>query len=261
MPTYKLTISYDGTRYAGWQIQATDRKNIKPTIQGKIEGALRKIFRERIHLESSGRTDSGVHAIAQVAHFKVDTSMDVFKLRNALNGLLPRDIVVSNVADVDSDFHARFQALSKTYRYMVINTATKPVFAAPYGFWMRFSLNVLLMQQEARCLVGCHNFKSFQASDRTKRKEIATIKKIKIRKCRGSDTFPFLKNMPLVVIDIEACGFLRGMVRNIVGTLLDIGRGHLKEGSLKKILKANDRRAAGFCAPSRGLYLLKVSYV
>jgi len=270
MPTYKLIISYDGSKYAGWQTQVSRRssgvshqKKTKPqlkTIQQEIELALKKLFQKNITIEGSGRTDSGVHAIAQVAHFKTDRFIEAEKLKIAINGILPRDIVVIDAKKARDGFHARFKALAKTYRYVIINTATRPLFLSQYGYWVRFPLNISLMRKEARCLEGKHNFKSFQASEKALRSPMATINGICVRKCSPSDTFPFLKGMDLVLIDIEAKGFLRGMVRNIAGTLCDIGRGRLPKGSLKNILAKKDRRAAGLCAPAQGLYLLKVDY-
>jgi tRNA pseudouridine38-40 synthase len=278
MPTYKLIISYDGSKYAGWQTQVSrqspsgrltlssvvsHQKKIKPklkTIQQEVEVSLGKIFQKKIKVEGSGRTDSGVHAMAQVAHFKADRLIEDEKLKNALNGILPKDIVVLRAQKTRDGFHARFDARAKTYRYVIINASTRPLFVSQYGYWVRFPLDVPLMRKEARSLVGKHNFKSFQASDKAKRSVQTTIYHVRIRKGKALDSFPFLKGMNLVLIDIEAKGFLRGMVRNIVGTLCDIARGRLPKGSLEKILMKKDRRAAGLCAPAQGLYLLKVDY-
>lgn len=264
MHNYKLTIAYDGTHYAGWQRQSRPSSIVHgpwtKTIQEAIETALYKIFQKRIHLEGSGRTDAGVHAIAQVAHFKTDKKMEPRKLQAALNGILPFDIVVTKVEEARLNFHARFDARSKIYRYIIASPKAKSAFIHSCVYWTKYPLDVPLMRREAKCLLGRHDFKAFQASDRIERSSVTTIKKITFKATEDSDYLPFLSDAKLTLIDIEAKGFLRNMVRNIVGTLIDIGRGKIKKGELKKILKMKDRRLAGVCAPARGLYLLEVSY-
>ncbi len=264
MRNIKLTISYDGSNYAGWQTQKSPKPKAPSfkfkTIQETVEAALQKLFREQIHLTGSGRTDSGVHSIAQTANFKTKSRLSVSKIRSALNGILPGDIVVTKVREVNPDFHAQFSAKRKTYRYVIINTPDKLAFLSDYGLQIRSPLNVRLMRKESACLLGRHDFTSFQGSDRVLRKAVTTIYGIAVKKRKGCDSFPFLKGLNLLTIDICAKGFLRGMVRNVAGTLIEIGRGRLREGELKKILKAKDRRYAGPCAPAKGLYLLKVEY-
>ncbi len=271
MRNIKLTIAYGGSKYAGWQTQASPTSQVpRPksqflrlklkTVQEEIEKALQKIFQKKIPLVGSGRTDAGVHAQAQVANFKIDSSLGLTKLKAALNGILPKDIAITKVEEVDSDFHARFSAKSKTYRYVIILSREKIAFLHAYGLQVRMPLNVNIMKKESKSLLGRHDFSSFQGSDRGRRRAITTIYEIAIKKCKGCDPFPFLKNLDLVVIDIYAKGFLRSMVRNIVGTLIEIGKDKISEGELKKILKKKDRRSAGPCAPAKGLYLLKVNY-
>lgn len=258
MKNFKLTIAYDGTGYAGWQRQ-TSRQS-KRTIQEEIESTLQKIFQKKIHLEGSGRTDAGVHALAQVANFKVDKTLQPYKLKKALNGILPDNIAITKVEKVPLSFHARFDVASKTYRYILGYPKTKTAFAHSLIHWIKYPLNVSLMQKETKCLLGRHDFKAFQASDRIERCSKTTIKKISIKTMERGDSFPFLTNSQFIMIDIQAKGFLRNMVRNIVGTLIDIGRGKIRTGELKKILGRKDRRLAGLCAPACGLYLLKVRY-
>ena len=264
MRNIKLTIAYDGSKYAGWQIQEKSsgvlRLSSPRTIQGEVEKALRKIFRKKIPLIGSGRTDAGVHAIAQTANFRIDHPLEVTKIKNALNGLLPGDIAVTKAEEARSAFHARFLAKSKTYRYVIVQTPEKMAFLRGYGLQIRSPLDLSVMRKEAGSLLGRHDFSSFQGRDRVKRNAMTTILDIEIKKRKGLDSFPFLKDLELVMIDIRARGFLRGMVRNIVGTLVEAGKGRLKRGDLKKILKKKDRRAAGPCAPGKGLYLLKVHY-
>lgn len=265
MPNYKLTISYDGTHYAGWQRQTSRQPSAvsrqpKKTIQQEIESALQKIFRKKIYLIGSGRTDAGVHATSQVANFKVDKlSVDLLKLERALNGILPGDIVISKIQKVSPSFHARFCAASKIYRYVILNTQQKTPFMHQWVTWIRHPLDLGTMQRESRCLLGRHDFKSFQASDRIERKSRTTIRKIRIRRFK-SRGLPFLQNHNFVIIDIEADGFLRNMVRNIAGTLIEVGKGKIHKGELQIILKKKDRRFAGPCAPAKGLYLLDVCY-
>ncbi len=265
MINIRLTISYDGSMYSGWQTQNSRGScvvlNQKKTLQHEIETAIGKLYNRNIKLEASGRTDAGVHAFAQVANFRVPKLiMPEDKLKNALNALLPEDIFVNQVEVVSKNFHSRFDAASKIYCYVVINTEDRPIFCRSYGYWLRHRLDVPLMRKEARLLVGRHDFKSFQASDKIKRSSITTIYSINIRSVKNSKALPFVRNYPMVIFEIKGRGFLRGMVRNIVGTLIDIGRGKLRKGSMAGILRAKDRKSAGFCAPACGLFLVRVDY-
>jgi len=246
MRNLKLTIEYQGTNYAGWQRQ----KSIKvKTIQETIEEVLCKILQEKIKLIASGRTDAGVHAQAQVANFNTNSSIALNKLQRALNGLLPEDIVITKAEEAPLGFHSRFAAKSKLYRYTILNQKNPSAFLKDTAYFYPFPLDVKLMQKEARVLLGRHNFKSFQASDNIKRNSERTIKKLKIAKEKN-----------LIYIDIEADGFLYNMARNIVGTLVEIGRGRFAGGSLKKILLARNRKLAGPTVPSQGLTLVGVRY-
>ena len=249
----KLEIEYDGTNYCGWQIQG--RSKNKPSIQETLEKTLRKILQEKIRLIASGRTDAGVHAEAQVANFKTKANIALDKLQKALNGLLPNDITVSKVGEVKLDFHSRFAAKSKLYRYTILNQPYPSAFLEDKVYFYPYPLDIQLMRQEARCLLGRHNFKSFCASGSSAKDTIRTIKRISIKKL----TYGF-KSAPLIVIDIEADGFLYNMARNIVGTLIEIGRGKFSKGSCKRILLSKDRKLAGPTAPACGLCLLKVKY-
>lgn len=272
MPNVKLTICYDGSNYAGWQIQSkkvsTFLNNKKPchrlfrqpTIQGEIEEALQKIFQKKIKLIGSGRTDTGVHAVGQIANFKIDQQTDLFKLTRALNGILPRGISIIKAQEASSDFHARFDAKSRVYRYVIINGPQKPVSGSQSALWVKHPLDVVFMRREAKALYGRHDFKSFQASDRVERDSIVTIKKIDIKKVKQGGVTPFFSHHDVIVIDLAAERFLRNMVRNIVGTLIEIGRGKMTKGELKRILLKKDRRAAGPCVRGCGLYLLRVDY-
>lgn len=251
MRNLKLTIEYDGTNYAGWQAQKRKHK----TIQAVLENTLRKILQEKIRLIASGRTDAGVHALAQVANFKVKSEISLEKLRRALNGLLPTDIAVSKIEEAGLDFHSRFSAKAKTYRYTILNRPYRPALLRNRVYFYPYPLDINLMRQEARCLLGKRDFKSFCTSGSDVRDTMRTIKRISIKKFSDN-----LEGAPLLVIEIEADGFLYNMVRNIIGTLIEIGRSRLPKGSMKKILSAKDRRRAGQPVPAKGLILLRVNY-
>ncbi|MFH1381113.1 MAG: tRNA pseudouridine(38-40) synthase TruA [Candidatus Omnitrophota bacterium] len=246
MPNIRVTIAYKGTSYAGWQIQ----KNAK-TIQGEIEKALNKISGERIKLVASGRTDSGVHARAQVANFNTKSKMPLPRLQLALNSKLPEDISIIKIENVSPEFHSQFDTKSKIYRYVILNSSLSNPFTHPYYYKFPFKLNISLMKREAAYLLGKHDFKSFQAKTAFSKMKstVRVIKRISIKKEKN-----------LISIYIEADGFLYNMVRNIIGTLIEIGRGYFPEGSMKKILISRDRRKAGPTAPAKGLTLVKVFY-
>lgn len=251
MRNIRLTIEYDGTNYRGWQVQrqAHGAGRRADTIQETIEKALRKILQEKTRLIASGRTDAGVHAWAQVANFKTNSGIPQERLQKALNGLLPGDIAVSKAEEVKNSFHARFDAKSKIYRYTILNRPYRSAFSRNRVYFYPYPLDVGLMRKEAMGLVGKHDFKSFQATDKKRRGSVRRIKRLKIT-----------KEESLIYIDIEAEGFLYNMARNIVGTLIEIGRGKMAKGSLKKILFARNRRVAGPTAPACGLCLLGVKY-
>ncbi len=251
MRNIKLTIEYDGTHYSGWQTQrfpAEKKSRLKKkTIQETIEKALNLILREQVHLSASGRTDAGVHARAQVANFRTNSFLSLQKIQLSLNSLLPEDIAVTGIRAMPLDFHARFNAKAKLYRYTILNRKHKTVFFNRYVWRCYFPLNAALMRKEAACLIGRHDFRSFTASGGDQRSTTRMIREVTIAQKGGT-----------IVISIIADGFLYNMVRNIVGTLVDIGRGRLR--NMKKILQAKDRRTAGMTAPAKGLCLIKVYY-
>lgn len=252
MRNIKLTLEYDGKNYAGWQRQRLKVKRQKAkirTIQETIEKTLEKILQKKIKLIGSGRTDAGVSAIAQVANFKTDSSISLDKLQKGLNALLPRDIVITNIEKAREDFHSRFNAKSKVYRYTILNRSYSSALLKDEVYFYPYPLNVRLMQRESKDLLGRHNFKAFQSSDKKERNPIRTIKKLNI-----------IQDNDLIYIEIEADGFLYNMVRNIVGTLIEIGRNRFPKGALKKILLSRDRKLAGPTVPACGLCLLKVKY-
>ncbi len=254
MRNIKLTIEYDGTNYCGWQIQkvcdaSPGGAKIKKTIQGTIERTLEKILKEKIALIGSGRTDSGVHALAQVANFRTNSKIAPLNLKAALNSNLPADIRIKSAVKADLAFHSRFQAKSKLYRYRILNKNIPSVFARNYCHFIPYFLDWRMMQGEGRALVGRHNFSSFQAKDKKERNPFRTVKKLRTFRKNGE-----------ILIDIESNGFLYNMVRNIVGTLIEAGRGKLDKGAVKEILEKKDRKFAGPTAPAKGLCLVKVKY-
>ena len=245
MLNIRLTIEYDGTRYAGWQLQRAQR-----TIQGTIENTLRRVLGENIRLIASGRTDAGVHALAQVANFKTQSKLPPAAIKRALNANLPEDIAIRDCRVAPLRFNARFDARLKIYRYTIYNGSDKIVIGRQYAFRVPYPLDIGLMKQEAGLLVGRKNFKSFHKGKRPLRDFTRQVKRIDIR--RDKDNFIF--------IDISANGFLYNMARNIVGTLVEVARGKMPAASAKDILKAKDRRRAGPTMPARGLCLMEVKY-
>ena len=248
---FKLEIEYDGRHYHGWQVQNGKRTTDygRRTIQETLEKTLQKILQEKIKLIVAGRTDAGVHALAQVANFKSLSRMPLEKLRWALNCLLPEDIKVARIKSVGLNFNSRFGAKSKLYRYIILNRKYSSALLANRVYFFHHHLNVGLMRREAKFLLGRHNFTSFQAADIRPRNPLRTIKFIKI-----------IKDKDLLYIDIQADSFLYNMVRNIAGTLLEIGRGKFSKGSMVKILRSRNRKLAGPTLPAKGLCLMKVRY-
>ena len=247
MRNFKIEVEYDGTNYFGWQLQ---NGGSSKTIQGTIEKAIRKVIsKEKPRLTASGRTDSGVHAQAQIANFKTRSKIESKQLQNALNTLLPKDIRIRQIQEVDINFHARFDAKSKLYSYTIINDKIDSAFLHPYTTLIKYNLDIRMMKKASKILLGRHDFRSFQAADKKDRHSVRKIKRLDIK-----------KENKLITVYIEANGFLYKMVRNIVGTLIDVGRGRISPEDVKTILKAKDRSFAGVCAPAKGLKLLKVYY-
>jgi tRNA pseudouridine38-40 synthase len=251
MRNIRLKIEYDGTNYKGWQIQNSSKNRTKPhsTIQQEVEAVLSRILRENIKLIGSGRTDAGVHALGQVANFKTKSEIPACRIKRALNGLLPKDIVAVTAKEANLNFHSRFDAVSKTYRYRILNREYPSASRRLYQYHVPYRLDCKLMQKASVSLTGKKDFRSFQASDKKDRGSVRTIKKITVKK-QGN----------MININIEADGFLYNMARNIAGTLIEIGRGKLPPEKIRDILAAKDRKKAGPTAPAKGLCLVKVKY-
>ncbi|MBU0992805.1 MAG: tRNA pseudouridine(38-40) synthase TruA [Proteobacteria bacterium] len=242
---FKLVIEYDGTRYHGWQ-----RQNNERTIQGEIEKVIKIITREDVDLIGSGRTDTGVHAKGQVANFLSITGHLVENIQKGMNSLLPDDIVIQKMEEVPIDFHAQFKAKRKTYHYHIRNTALPCAINRQYAWFIRRGLDITDMNKAASHLIGAHDFKSFESVGSPRTHTTRTISKTEIK--RRDDQY--------LVFEIEANGFLRHMVRNIMGTLVDVGLGKTSIERFREILFAKDRREAGQTAPPHGLFLMHVDY-
>ncbi|NIQ02298.1 MAG: tRNA pseudouridine(38-40) synthase TruA [Nitrospinaceae bacterium] len=244
MRKLKILLEYEGTRYNGWQIQPNGLG-----IQEILETKLAKITRKPTRVIGSGRTDSGVHAEGQVAHFMTASAMKPREFLKALNSLLPPDIVVKKVEEAGPDFHAQRSATRKTYRYTILNRDYPSALRCRQAHYMNTPLSVTAMRKAARCLVGRKDFKSFQGSGCSAKTTVRDIYRLSISK---KDDF--------ITITVDGSGFLKFMVRNIVGTLIEIGWGKWPPEQMKAILKARNRRRAGPTAPARGLCLVKVVY-
>lgn len=251
MRNIKVEIEYDGTNYRGWQIQQKRPEELgtEKTIQGIIERVLSGILQEEIRIIGAGRTDAGVHALGQVASFKTKSKMPMAVIQRALNALLPKDIIIVDTEEAKPDFNSRFDALSKTYRYQILNRDYASAFDRLYQYHVPYKLDAKLMNREARTLIGRRDFKSFQAADKKERMSVRNMRRASVR-----------KDGPIINIDLEANGFLYNMVRNIVGTLIEIGRGKLPPGSMRRIIRAKDRTQAGPTALAKGLCLMRIRY-
>ncbi len=245
MRTLKLILEYDGTNYCGWQVQGTD-----PTIQGVLEQALAKVLDGPVRVNGAGRTDAGVHALGQVASFQTASRIPCDALQRALNSLLPRDVVVHAVQDVPADFHARYSALGKVYEYHILNRPLPSALRRRYVWHVPGPLDLDAMGTAAASLRGRHDFSSFRGAGSEVRTSERTLTEASL--AREGDE---------IVLTFTADGFLRHMVRNIVGTLVEVGRRRRTPGEIVGILAARDRRAAGMTAPPQGLYLVRVLYV
>jgi tRNA pseudouridine38-40 synthase len=248
MRTFKLTLAYDGSEFAGWQRQPNER-----TVQGELERALAQITQEHVRCVASGRTDAGVHALGQVVSFESGTRHSGEVLRKALNATLPEDIIVFEVADAPPGFHALRDAVRKRYRYVIQDGPFLDLFSRRYVWWLRKRLDVEAMQEAAKPLVGTHDFASYQTSGSSRLTTVRTILDLTVERREAELT-------DRVVIEVEANGFLYNMVRNIAGTLVEVGRGRQSVSWPGEVLTHLDRRAAGMTAPPQGLFMIGVEY-
>ncbi|MCF8026093.1 MAG: tRNA pseudouridine(38-40) synthase TruA [Desulfobacteraceae bacterium] len=246
MKNFKLTIEYDGTEFNGWQVQKTGR-----TIQGAIEAALFVMTRQKIRITGSGRTDAGVHAMGQTANFRCNTRLTEKDFFSGLNGLLPSDIVLQSCEQVSSEFHARYNAIEKTYRYNILNRPLPAAIGRQYAWHIKNPLDVDAMQRAADMLKGKHDFSAFENTGSPKSNSVRTV---------YSAGFTQPPDKRHLNFEISANGFLRYMVRNIVGTLVQVGQSGITVEEFAAIKASLDRNKAGFTAPPHGLFLMSVKY-
>jgi len=240
-----LTISYDGTDFAGWQTQPGFR-----TVQETLEKAVSEFTGvERVHLNASGRTDAGVHAVGQVANFRTAASYPIETVTRAINARMPGDIAITAAKEMPQEFDANKDARRKLYRYVIHDGPVMSPFMRRYAVHAKYRLDAPAMRRASECLKGRHDFHSFETEWPNRQSSVRTITHLGVSRAGEH-----------VWIDVEADGFLYNMVRSIAGTLMDVGRGHIPESRVAEILNAEDRREAGPTAPPHGLFLMRVAY-
>lgn len=247
MRNLKLTVAYDGTEYVGWQRQARG-----VSIQGLLEAALAPFEGHAVTVHGAGRTDAGVHALGQVASVRLTAAIEVTRLARALNAVLPVDVRIVSVEEESADFHARYSATGKTYEYRIVNAPFVSPFIHRYVWHVPYRLDLDAMRAAAELLRGRHDFAAFQSARAGVRSAERTITAIEWQPGSGSDA--------PTVLRLSGDGFLRHMVRNIMGTLVDVGWGRWPPAAMTSILASRDRSQAGTAAPPQGLFLLAVMY-
>ncbi len=248
MPTFRLTLAYDGTGFAGWQRQPQAR-----TVQGELEAGIERITQQPSKCIASGRTDAGVHALGQVVSFQSETKLAGDVLCKALNAELPEDMLVFEVAETAPSFHALRDAVRKRYRYVIQDGRLPDLFDRKYVWHVYQRLDVPAMQQAAAALVGTHDFASFETAGSPRLSTVRTVFDLSVERHPAELT-------DRVVIEVEADGFLYNMVRNITGTLVAVGQGKERPTWPAHVLALKDRTQAGMTAPARGLFLVWVEY-
>lgn len=244
MRTVRAEIAYDGSRFFGWQ-----RQDGFFTVQQALEEALASLLDTVVTVQGAGRTDTGVHGLRQVAHFHAATRLDDDRLRHALNAHLVEGVVVNRLETCREDFHARFDARGKRYLYLTLTSRFRPPIGREHAHWLPQSLDLAAMREAARGLLGTHDFAAFGNAGSTRRSTVRTVSALRIVARR--------ERFALVV---QGDGFLYNMVRTLVGTLIEVGRGKLTPQDVLAALASRDRTRAGPTAPARGLYLLRVLY-
>ena len=246
MRNIRLILEYDGTNYHGWQSQAGTGR---PTIQDTLEGAIKGLTGEEVKTVSSGRTDAGVHALGHVANFTTESRIPPEAWAPALNRLLPADIRVLSSEDAKPDFHARYSATGKIYKYTILRRREPSALYRNFAWHVGRALKLTAMREAAEHLVGKHDFSAFRAAACGAKTPVRSLRSLEIKK-RGD----------FIEISLEADAFLMHMARNIVGTLVEVGLGRFSPGDVKGMLKSRDRTTAGRTAPPQGLYLVTVFY-
>lgn len=245
MRNFRIILQYEGTRFQGWQRQDSTEN----TIQGKLEAILAKMTGQEVQVDGSGRTDAGVHAYGQVANFHIETKKSVEEIMEYMNQFLPEDIRVVQIKEVSERFHSRLNAVGKTYRYRIWNSATPTVFERRYVYEVTEQLNLEAMKHAASYLIGKHDFKAFTSNKRSKKSTVRTIDEIRIEK-QGNE----------VILHYSGDGFLYHMVRILTGTLIEVGLGQRSADSIEKLLQSGKREEAGMLVPAKGLALMEVRY-
>ncbi len=244
MRNIKLTIEYDGTNYLGWQ-----RQKVGNTIQGTLEEAIEVLTNETVETIGSSRTDAGVHAKGFVANFKTSSKIPADKYREAINHKLPDDIVILKSEEVDEEFHARYNAMGKTYSYSILNREVPSAINRNYVYHVKRRLDIEAMREACNYFIGTHDFVSFKSSGSSVKTTVRTISELYLEE--QEDT---------IKIYVTGDGFLYNMVRIIVGTLIMVGFNKIKPNEIENIIKEKDREKAGICVPAKGLVLEKVYY-
>lgn len=244
MRTILLQIEYDGTEYAGWQVQPNGL-----TVQEVVESALAQLLGHKVRIHSSGRTDAGVHARGMMAHFQTDANFPLKAFREGVNTFLPQDVVIRSAEEKENDFHARYAAKGKWYRYTVYQNAIRSPLFARTAWHLRNALDIEKMQSAARDLVGEHDFHAFRSSSCVARTTTREIYQVEI-----------VSEGDFVYLDFRGSGFLKNMVRMLVGTLVEVGQGRRPVDDVKKLLEADNELSCGATAPAHGLCLQEVWY-
>ena len=246
MATLRFTLEYDGTDFEGWQSQPEGHR----TVQDTLETALRRLTAKSVRVVAAGRTDAGVHAEGQVASAEIESRLSCPELQRALNTVLPRDLAVVGLEERPTGFHAQHDARSKLYRYRIWNGSWPSPLRDRRSHWLRAPLDLEAMGEAARGFVGRHDFASLQTSGSDVHDTVRTLHRAEVKGSAGGE----------IQVEVEGDGFLRHMVRTLVGILLEVGRGRLEPGSVPTLLAARDRGAAPPTAPARGLTLVRVDY-
>ncbi|MEA1950529.1 MAG: tRNA pseudouridine(38-40) synthase TruA [Planctomycetota bacterium] len=254
MHCIRLTLAYDGTAYAGWQVQPG-----RTTVQGILEAAIERVTGKPARTLASGRTDAGVHALGQVVGFRTESRLSPDILLRALNAELPHDVAVLDVARVNDSFHPIRDALSKRYRYVIHDGPVRDIFARNYSWQIKHTLDAKAMGRGALGLLGRHDFSSFESAGAPRQDSIRTITDISVARSLQGGAGQGGQNR-FILIEVEADGFLYNMVRAIVGTLVEVGRGSQSESWPAEAMAATDRGKAGPTAPPQGLFLVSVEY-
>ncbi|WP_069998813.1 tRNA pseudouridine(38-40) synthase TruA [Cellulosilyticum sp. I15G10I2] len=244
MPRFKLIVAYDGTNYHGFQ-----KQNNALSIQEVLEKSIAAIIQQPVEVIGAGRTDTGVHARGQCCVFDAETSIPVYNLIKAINSKLPKDIVVKNMEVVSGDFHPRYGAKHKTYRYQILNSKIRDPFSYKYAYFYPYELDISLMREAAEYIVGEHDFKCFCSAGSSVNSTVRTVYDLQVT-----------QQDDLITIEICGNGFLYNMVRIIAGTLIQVGSNKLPAEAVKNIIASKDRGLAGPTAPPEGLMMLKIDY-